>query len=221
MAAVETYEPRFRHLDVVRSSDRNGDVDGAHTTGKVDRKDVEASSWLEPTHERPAPSSRDLFVKHFRRELEAIDPDGKLVDRVDDPQSAVRRAVMQVLAEAQWSADIGPFYDGDAVRHLLGREGGALSRQAVNKRRGLLALRTGSGRVVYPAFQFDGRSPVAGLREVLAVFEDVPVSRWTLASWLSNPARGLGGRSPIADLRSGNVDTVVAAAGRWAAALRT
>lgn len=221
MPEVETYGPRVPAQDGVRTSYENRDVNGARTRGDVQRQDIDASSWLEPKHEPAAPSSHDLVVKHFRRELEAIDPDGKLAERIDDPRSGARTAALQLLSAARWSADIGPFYNGDAVRHLLGRTGRALSRQAVNKRRDLLALRTGSGRVVYPAFQFEGRSPVQGLREVLAVFDDVPVSRWTLASWLCNPSRGLDGRSPMAELRSGNLDTVVAAAGRWAAGLRT
>jgi hypothetical protein len=67
----------------------------------------------------------------------------------------------------------------------------------VSKRR-LLALTTGSGRVVYPAFQFTAQRG-AGLPGVVATSTTL-VSPWTVASWLVSPAsvsppdRGAGRR---------------------------
>jgi hypothetical protein len=97
---------------------------------------------------------------------------------------------------------LGPMYDVEGVRRLLGRPGAPVSRQAVSKRRGLLALTTGSGRVVYPAFQFGGGSPLPQLAQVLAELPEELVSRWT-----------------VDVLAAGNVDAVVRAARAWAAAL--
>lgn len=166
------------------------------------------------------PSSHHLLLKHMAQELGAVDPDGALVVRIADPRSAARLAILHTLSEAHWSAEIGPFYDGAGVGALLAHEGSSRSQPAVSERRDLLALRTGSGRLVYPAFQFDGRRPLDGLAEVLGIFEQVPVSRWTLASWLCTRSRELDDRSPIDVLRSGDVGSVLASSRRWAGALR-
>lgn len=165
-------------------------------------------------------SSHDVLLEHFEQHLAALDPDGRLVDRIEDLTGAARLAAMHALASAHWTEQLGPFFSSDAVRELLGRGGAPVSRQAVSKRRDVLTLRTGSGRVVYPAFQFDGRTPVRGMRAVLELFDGVPVSRWTLASWLSSPAPELAGRAPIDALRAGEADAVLKSAARWAAALR-
>lgn len=213
MSAVETV---YSAVPERTRPDVDEPVDPEPCTDDVEAVDVR-SSWREL---HPGSSSHELLLKHLRRELEAVDPDGGLVEQIEDPRTTARLAALQAVATAHWSAEVGPFYDGEAVRSLLGRGGAPVSRQAVSKRRDLLALRTGSGRVVYPAFQFDGRSPVPGLRAVLDAFEHAPVSRWTLASWLSSPAPELDGRAPVDALRSGDVDGVLDCAVRWASALR-
>lgn len=215
MSAVETVYDFAWSRALVDAEDSAPSAGSAPTVSNVD-----ASSGGEPSGGAYVPSGHDLLSKHFRRELEAVDPDGTGASRLDDMRSAARFAVLHALAEVHWTAEIGPFYDGDSVRTLLGRGGAPVSRQAVSQRRDLLALRTGSGRVVYPAFQFDGRSPVAGLRAVLEVFETVSVSPWTLASWLSSRSSELDGRTPVEALRSGDVDAVRDVAVRWASALR-
>jgi hypothetical protein len=45
------------------------------------------------------------------------------------------------------------------------------------------------------------------------------VSRWTVASWFVSRQRELGGETPIAALRRGEVERVTAAAERWAQSL--
>ena len=94
-----------------------------------------------------------------------------------------------------------------------------MSRQAVHKRKGLLALTTGSGRVVYPAFQFRGRILAPGLARVLEELPGDRVSRWTVASWLVSPEADLGGEAPIEvlfDADPAGVDAVARVARAWA-----
>jgi hypothetical protein len=137
----------------------------------------------------------------------------------DVDQTAVRAA--EQALDSSWE-QLGAFYDTGAVRSLLGREGKPVTRQAVNKRKGLLALRTGSGQVVYPAFQFRGGKLVRGLDQVLIELPERLLSRWTLASWLVTPEPDLGGERPIDvlfDEDPGAVDEVVRVAQAWAVEL--
>lgn len=158
------------------------------------------------------------FVEQLLRELVLRDPDGAALARVD-AGAAARGAVDHVLDSAErWADHLGGFYDVEGVRRLLSRSGRLVSKQAVSKRRGLLALTTGSGRVVYPTFQFSGGSPLPGLDAVLREVPESLVSRWTLASWLVSPQPDLGA-TPVQLLREGAGDVVVAAARGWARAL--
>lgn len=166
-----------------------------------------------------APSHAD-FLESLALELRLRDPDGSRLGRVDDPRSLAREAAERAVdSAASWEAHLGGFYDVEGVRALLSRAGRPVSKQAVSKRRGLLALRTGSGRVVYPRSQFVDRAPVAGLDRVLAALPEALVSRWTLASWLSTPQVDLGGQVPLEVLARGEVEPVVAAAEDWARSL--
>lgn len=159
------------------------------------------------------------FVEELVRELVLRDPDGAALARVD-AGAAARSAVDHVLDSARtWTDHLGGFYDVDGVRRVLARSGRPVSKQAVSKRRGLLALTTGSGRVVYPVFQFSGGSPLPGLDAVLREVPEPLVSRWTLASWLVSPQPELDGALPVQLLREGSGDVVAAAARDWARAL--
>jgi hypothetical protein len=160
------------------------------------------------------------FLDRLTQELLLRDPAGRLLTGVDDPAALARLIAEQTLDTAgAWTEHLGPVYDVEGVRRLLGRAGAPVSRQAVSKRRGLLALTTGSGRVVYPAFQFRGGAPVTGLAQVLDAVPESLVSRWTLASWLMSPEPELGGERPIEVLSYGQVSAVLAAARSWTAAL--
>jgi len=150
-------------------------------------------------------------------ELRMRDPDGQVLRRVQDVDDTARRAARVVIDTAQaWNDHLGPFYDVEGVRELLARDGQKVSRQAVSKRQGLLALRTGSGQVVYPQFQFQEDTPVRGLAPVLEALPEQLVSRWTVASWLVSPQRALQYATPMALLRDGSHRPVVAAARSWA-----
>ncbi len=136
-----------------------------------------------------------------------------------DAVEAGRRAALGAVAGAMWNDQVGPFYDTEGVMTLLG----GVSKQAVNdrvRRHRLLALRTGSGRLVYPTGQFDGRQVVAGLGAVLDALVPDDTEAWMVASWLSTTDDALGGRTPIDALRDGDTATVLVAARQLAATLR-
>ncbi len=133
------------------------------------------------------------------------------VNGVGDPAVAGRRAAATALAQALWADQLGPVYDTAGVAALLG----GVSKQAVSdrvNRHRLLALRTGSGRLAYPVFQFNGHDVVPGLGAVLGLLEADAVGAWTVASWLASPDAALGGRTPVEALHDGDLDDVLAAA---------
>ena len=170
-----------------------------------------------------ARASHQRFAAELLSELGRRDPGGAWLRSADALQQAVALVADTVLDPAQvWQEQLGACYDTDGVRRLLGRDGEPVSRQAVHQRRGLLALSTGSGQTVYPAFQFRGRTLAPGLDRVLDALPADLVSPWTVASWLSSPAAELDGERPVDVLFAGPraaVDRVVGAAVHWAAAL--
>lgn len=162
----------------------------------------------------------ERLVEAFEREVRERDPDGYAVARLEDVEhTAAVAARLAVDSGEQWREHLGGFYDTDAVRRLLGSADRPVSKQAVSKRRGLLALRTGSHRVVYPSFQFvDGRL-VEGLDAVLEALPERLISRWTVASWLVSDNPELDGERPIDVLAEGHLEPVLVAASAWARAL--
>ena len=177
------------------------------------------------TLSRPAPRPRahTALIEAFSAQLAEHDPPGALVSRSDDVTLLARFAAQRILdTTATWVEHLGAFYDSEGVQALLSRDGTPISRQAVHKRRGLLALTTGSAQVVYPAFQFDGQRPAPGLAAVLTALPEDVVSRWTVASWLVSPEAELDGARPIDVLHEQGPEgqlAVLQAAQRWAAQL--
>lgn len=167
-----------------------------------------------------ASRSHERIVAAFAEELELRDPDGSmLADFTADAELLVRTVTARVLNAAVWETELGPVYDTDGVAQILGGEKAPVSRQAVSKRK-LLALRTGSGKVVYPAFQFDeDGSVVSGVADVVKTLESTQLSPWTLASWFISPEPDLDGQTPIAALRAGGKEAVLGVVRRWATAL--
>ncbi|WP_157829651.1 hypothetical protein [Nocardioides alpinus] len=115
-------------------------------------------------------------------------------------------------------ADLGPFYDSAGALHQLGN----VTKQALASRRTnetVLAMRTGDGQWLYPAWQFTGDG---GIRPAL-----VPVlkalrglDRWAAGVWLVAAHPDLSGSSPRQALRAGaDPATVACLARRDAAAL--
>lgn len=147
---------------------------------------------------RSLPVSHLSLVRELVGELRRRDPDGRLLARSDDLHHIAQIAADRVVDTASvWTEHLGAFYDTNAVMEMLGRHGEKITRQAVSKRKGLLALTTGSGQVVYPTFQFRGQVLAPGLDEVLTQLSEDVVSRWTVASWLRSPEVDLDGQAPI------------------------
>jgi hypothetical protein len=172
----------------------------------------------------PFPKSHRALIRAIMVELSRRDPDGTwLGGSTTNLEQAAVLATDRVLDPSLlWVEHLGAFYDTATVRSLLARDGESVTRQAVHKRKGLLALTTGSGKVVYPAFQFRDRQLVHGLDRVQKELPEPLVSRWTLASWLVTPERDLGDERPIDvlfDESQGSVDDVVRVARIWATQL--
>lgn len=170
-----------------------------------------------------APRSHLAFTRSVLQELAVRDPDGSRLGGATDVKQAAELAVNRILDPAMlWMEHLGAFYDTDGVRALLARDGAPVTRQAVHKRKGLLGLPTGSGRVVYPAFQFRDGTLIPGLDRVLSALPETLISRWTVASWLVSPEAHLDSERPIDVLASQDppaVERVVQAAHSWSAQL--
>jgi hypothetical protein len=108
-------------------------------------------------------------------------------------------------------------------RDLLERAGGAWSAEEVaavlgiapsavharHRRRTLLAVRTDTGKFLYPACQFGNGGPLPGLDLALAAF--TVEGAWTRLGVLLSPAPALDGATPLDALRRGDVAGAVEA----------
>jgi len=154
-------------------------------------------------------SHRRIYIE-LANELILVDPEGKLAQSVTNHRALVRTFVASMGTAGVWAEAIGPVYDVEGVGCILG-----ISKQAISKRENLLALTTGSGRVVYPAFQFVGTKVVDGMSQVRALLPKELISPWDLASWLNAAESDLDGRKPIDLLRLGLVEPVLSSASSW------
>ena len=135
----------------------------------------------------------------------------ELAEHASPAAVALARSVLQQdVADASWAAQIGPALSQPDVARLLGK-----SEQAVSKDGRLLRIRNRDGRPVYPVVQFDGRSVLPRLGDVVTVLL-ASVQPLTVASWLTTAQPGLDGLRPIDALRSGDGDAVLASARRLA-----
>lgn len=170
-----------------------------------------------------SPRSHVSLMTEMLSELTRRDPQGIALGRADDLHQLAEQAADRIIDAAEvWVEHLGTFYDTHGVAELLSRDGEKISRQAVHKRKGLLALTTGNGNVVYPAFQFRGQQPAPGLGDVLSLLPEDLVSAWTVASWLRTPEIALDGQAPIDVLFESGPEgrtAVLNAARDWAAAL--
>lgn len=107
-------------------------------------------------------------------------------------------------------ADLGPFYDSAGARLQLGLR----TKQALDSRRKtqtVLAMQTGDGTWLYPAWQFTGDGHV---HQVLlpALKALRGIDRWQAGVWLVSEHPDLGGISPRQALREGVDPAAVARA---------
>ncbi|MBX9770853.1 MAG: hypothetical protein K2X29_05760 [Candidatus Obscuribacterales bacterium] len=97
---------------------------------------------------------------------------------------------------------------GEKAAEILG-----MSRQAVDKARKesrLLALPRGQNRYIYPVWQFDRGKILPGLKDV---YRQLPsMGPWAVASFMLSANTKLKDASPLDKLRSGDVESVIAAA---------
>ena len=102
----------------------------------------------------------------------------------------------------------GPALTGEEAASALG-----ITRQGVDKRRRagrLLAVTVGRRGYLYPAWQFTSGGVPPGLEEVLAALRDH--DSWMQLIFMVNPNTALGGKTPLAELRKGDVAGVLRAA---------
>lgn len=144
-----------------------------------------------------------------------------------DPEIAGRRAAVLAAAGQAWDADAGPFYDTEGARVALG----GVSKQAVSQRVAagrLLGLRlaadsSGRDRLVYPVWQFhtEVRRQLPAVLTACGYDPVRPVTGWTVAAWLTTESADLHDLAPVALLRAGRPEPVLAVAREVAASLGT
>lgn len=160
--------------------------------------------------DEPSDAAVDAFIDDLRSGLRdrlrhrAFGTEWATAVRSSDQRAWMVEAMLDALPTKHPFDDLGPFYDTAGLLRWL-----KVSRQAVSKkiqRRAILALTTGNGARVYPAWQFtpDGQ-PLAGLPEVLDELLSA-TDPWTAAVWLTTPVERLGGRTAIEVLRASQVD---------------
>ena len=91
-------------------------------------------------------------------------------------------------------AAVGPFYDTAGARRQLG----GVTKQALDSRRGsqtILAMQTGDGHWLYPAWQFTGQGTIHPV--LVPVLKQLRgLDRWMAGVWLTNAHPSLEGRTP-------------------------
>jgi hypothetical protein len=115
--------------------------------------------------------------------------------------------------DAEWTEFFGPLLDAQQAAPILGVK--SVESVAEMARDGkLLALPTRDGRVVFPAFQFGKAGAVyPEIERIIAIFADIVVTPYTIASWLLGPKEYLQGHSPIRWLElGGDPERVIAGA---------
>lgn len=168
---------------------------------------------------------------HVLARLAAMSPTGALLEAASATSDT--RVLLQALDHPNVLAKLGaddPLLEarvrGALTRQrLLGEEGGVcsagelgsllggLTRQAIDKRRRhgkLIAIDLGRHGYGYPVWQIHRGTVLPGLERVIAeLHESDP---WTRFGFMLSPNSWLGGETPLATLRRGEVDRVVATA---------
>lgn len=112
--------------------------------------------------------------------------------------------VKKQLIEAE-----GGCISSSKVGELLG-----ISRQAADKRRKLrklIAIATGKGKYIYPVWQFsESGTTIEGLEDVLNALQGLDV--WMQIAWMLDPNVRLEEKTPLEQLRQGNIKPVIESA---------
>jgi len=141
---------------------------------------------------------------------------GELLGKRSLSVEAARRAGLLAASAQVWENELGPLLSSAQVRELLGD----VSRQRVDellRTRRLIGLRDGSGRRLFPVFQFqDGRPHHALIDAYWTVA--ATASEWSAASWCVSDDEALEGLSPARWVREGRDPERLAAVARQDAA---
>jgi hypothetical protein len=144
------------------------------------------------------------------RRIERIAASGGTLPAPDDLAALLARSLPDVPDELDpHFADLAPFYASDGAMRQLG----GISKQALAERRRhetILAMRTGDGTWLYPAWQFTGDGRIhAVLAPALKALRGV--DGWVAGVWLTSEHPDLEDVSPRAALRNGVDPAAVAA----------
>ncbi len=175
--------------------------------------DTPAQALLDRIEERLGEDGTERVLRAALAAVASSDnPQLREITGIPDPSDdEAARAAAVVTARSHMSrnallADALSTTDAGRMLHL--------TRQGVTeriKRGDLLAVRAGRSYRL-PPWQFDGAAAdglVPGLPAVLHVLAVSPLAQ---ASWLTRPSPHLDGETPLAALKGGNVETVVAEA---------
>ncbi len=145
--------------------------------------------------------------------LEALDKPEALA-KMGNGDPLVEAHIRGVLAQRALLDAEGGICSAEQIGELLGQ----LTRQAVDKRRKngkLIALNMGRHGYAYPVWQIHNGDVLPGLEQVIAELGEC--DSWTQVGFMLSPNSWLGGATPLAELRRGEVERVVATAGMFAA----
>jgi hypothetical protein len=158
------------------------------------------------------------FVVEFRSALGDAVP-------TDDPDTVGRQAALRAASGVTWNSLIGPFTNAAGAANALG----GISRQAVNQRlttKSLLGLRLAGQKrpsFVFPLWQFQSgvQERLSDVLTAAGYDRDLPVTGWTIASWLRTPDKRFEGLTPLDMLLRGDAGDVLRLAGDVATGLAT
>lgn len=153
-----------------------------------------------PRSRTPPHGRTDAEIEAAAKRLE------QLLDELDPAEVAANAATDVGGAEA-WVEAVGPFYGTATVAAVLGVSMSTV--YARTRSSTALSCRTGSGRIVFPVWQFVDGQVLPGLVPVLRILGGSDVSAWNIASWLRSPETELAGRTPLAVLTAGGEDELV------------
>jgi hypothetical protein len=196
----------------------------------VDRMSTSSASFLMPVMEEVVHQEGNtaVFLARAIRALMALAPQANLLEAISAPSDyELLLNALQQTSVSQRLAAVDPLAQAkirgiSAKRQLLEAEGGCfssneaakalgISREAVNKRRQqgkLIGLPEGRS-FRYPIWQFQAGQTLPGLETVLKHLK--VQDPWMQIAWMLNDNLRLG-RSPLAQLQSGSIQSVAEAA---------
>lgn len=136
-----------------------------------------------------------LVTRQLRATLRKVRAVGDEEVLLGSPAELAARMMASLPFVDPMNIEAGPFYTGPALVEWLG-----VSRQWIyelTKQGRVLAVVTGDGHKLYPAFQFRATGqPLPEMPGVLAALGP-GVDGWAVAAWFTTPRAELGGRTPI------------------------